>query len=87
MLFARGDTLCNDTTELSVVEFHNILSVAFVVPALKPQESRKSLILQEVLEQIRKDNFYVALPPRLLFMEINRVEPKINKRTFINIQE
>jgi hypothetical protein len=43
MFFARGDTLCNDTTELSVVEFHNILSAAFVVPALKPQESRKSL--------------------------------------------
>ena len=57
MFFARGDTLCNDTTELSVVEFHNILSAAFVVPALKPQESRKSLKPQEVLEQIRKDNF------------------------------
>ena len=39
MFFARGDILCNDTPELSVVEFHNILSAAFVVPALKPQES------------------------------------------------
>ena len=37
MFFARGDILCNDTTELSVVE---LLSAAFVVPALKPQESR-----------------------------------------------
>jgi hypothetical protein len=24
MFFARGDTLCNDTTELSVVEFYNM---------------------------------------------------------------
>ena len=70
MFFARGDTLCNDTTELSVVEFHNILSAAFVVPALKPQESRKSLKPQEVLEQIRKDNFYVAMPPRNLWKSI-----------------
>ena len=70
MFFARGDTLCNDTTESSVVEFHNILSAAFVVPALKPQESRKSLKPQEVLEQIRKDNFYVAMPPRNLWKSI-----------------
>ena len=53
MFFARGDTFCNDTTELSVVEFHNILSAAFVVPALIPQESRK-------------DNLYVTTPPRHL---------------------
>ena len=78
------DTLCNDTTELSVVEFHNILSAAFVVPALKPQESRKYLKPQEVLEQIRKDNFYVAMPPRNLWKS-NRVGPKTNKRTLIKI--
>ena len=34
MFFARRDTFCNDTTELSVVQFHNMLSAAFVVPAL-----------------------------------------------------
>jgi hypothetical protein len=68
MYFTRGDSLCNDTTELSVVEFQNILSAAFVVPALKPQESRKPLKPQEVLEQIRKENFYVAImPPRHLW--------------------
>ena len=77
MFFARGDTLCNDTTELSVVEIHNILLAAFVVPALKPQESRKSLKPQEVLEQIRKDNFYVAMHASTSFMEINRVEQKL----------
>ena len=39
MFFVKGDTIvCNDTTELSVVEFNNILSTAFFVPALKPQE-------------------------------------------------
>ena len=70
MFFARGDTLCNDTTELSVVEFHNILLAAFIVPALKPQESRKSLKPQEVLEQIQKDNFYVAMPPHHLWKVI-----------------
>ena len=88
MFFARGDTLCNDTTELSVVEFHNILSAAFVVPALKPQESRKSLKPQEVLEQKRKDNSYVAMHASTSFMKINRVGPKTNKRTLIlNAQE
>ncbi len=65
-----NDTLCNDTTELSVIEFHNILSAAFFVPALKPQESRKSLKPQEVLEQIRNDNFYVAMPPHHLWNSI-----------------
>ena len=39
MFFTRGVTLCNDSTELNVVEIQNILSAAFVVPALKPQES------------------------------------------------
>ena len=85
MFFARGDTLCNDTTELSVVEFHNILSAAFVVPALKQQESRKSLKPQEVSEQIQKENSYVAMHASTSFMKINRVGPKTNKRTLINI--
>ena len=49
--FARGDTVCNDITELGVVEFQNILLVTFVVPTLKLPESRKSLNPQEVLEQ------------------------------------
>ena len=38
MFFALGGTFCNDTTELSVVDFNNILSAVFFVPALKPQE-------------------------------------------------
>jgi len=53
MFFAKGDTISNNTTELSVVEFNNILSAAFVVPALKPQEgsiqSRKPVKPKEVL--------------------------------------
>ena len=69
-MFARGDTLCNDTTELSVVEFYNVLSAAFVVPALKPQELRKSLEPQEVFEQKRKNDFYVAMPPHNLWKSI-----------------
>jgi hypothetical protein len=43
MFFARGDTLCNDTTELSAVEFHNILSAAFAVPALKSATGIKEI--------------------------------------------
>ena len=71
MFFARGDTtLCNDTTELSVDEFYNILSAAFVVPALKPLESRKALKTQKVLEQIQNGNFYVAIPSRQLWKSI-----------------
>ena len=62
MFFARGDTLCNDTTELSLVEFHKILSAAFVVPALKPQKSWN--------RYGAKDNFYVAMPPRHLWKSI-----------------
>ena len=31
------------TISAACTEYHNILSAAFVVPALKPQESRKSL--------------------------------------------
>jgi hypothetical protein len=50
--------------------FEVALNLLFVVPALKPQESRKSLKPQEVLEQIRKDNFYVAMPPRHLWKSI-----------------
>ena len=74
MFFAKGDTICNDTTELSVVEFNNILSTAFVVPALKPQEgsiqSRKPVKPKEVLEQLEKDNYYVSLPARHLWKSI-----------------
>jgi hypothetical protein len=58
MFFVKGVTICNDTTELSVVEFNNILSAAFVVPALKPQEgsiqSRKPMKPKEVIGTIRK---------------------------------
>ena len=77
MFFAKGDTICNDTTELSVVEFNNILSAAFVVPALKPQESsiqsRKPVKpSNEVLEQLEKDNYFVSLPARHLWKSIGR---------------
>ena len=65
---------CNDTTEVSVVEFNNILSDAFVVAALKPQEgsiqSRKPVKLKEVLEQLEKDNYHVSLPARQ-FLAVN----------------
>jgi hypothetical protein len=64
-----------------------MLLAAFVVFALKPPKSRKSLKPQEVLEQIEKDNFYRAMPPRRSFMEIIRVGPKTNKRTLIKIKE
>ena len=78
MFFAKGDTICNDTTELSVVEFNNILSAAFVVPALKPQESsiqsRKPVKpSNEVLEQLEKEiNDCVSLPARHLWKSIGR---------------
>jgi len=75
MFSAKGDTICNHTTELSVVEFNNNLSAAFVVPALKPQESsiqsRKPVKpSNEVLEQLEKDNYYVSLPARHLWKSI-----------------
>ena len=38
LFFARGNSIYNDTTELSVADFNNILSAVFLVPALKPQE-------------------------------------------------
>jgi hypothetical protein len=77
MIFAKSDTICNDTTELSVVEFNNILSAAFVVPALKPQESsiqsRKPVKpSNEALEQLEKDNYCVSLPARHLWKSIGR---------------
>ena len=54
----QREMICNDTTELSVVEFNNILSDAFVVAALKPQEgsiqSRKPMKPKEVIGTIRK---------------------------------
>ena len=74
MFFAKGDSICNDTTELSVVEFINFLSAAFFVPALKPQKgsirSRKPVKPKEVLEQLEKDNYYVSLPARHLWKSI-----------------
>ena len=69
-----GDTICNDTTELSVIESKNILSAVFVVSALIPQEgsiqSRKPVKPNEVLEQLEKDNYYVSLPARHLWKSI-----------------
>ena len=63
-----------------MVEFNNILSAAFVVPALKLQEgsiqSRKPVKPNEVLEQLEKDNYYVSLPTCTPFMEINWVGTK-----------
>ena len=57
-----------------MVDFNNILSTAFVVPALKPQEgsiqSRKPVKTTEVLEQLEKDNYYVSLPARHLWKSI-----------------
>ena len=83
MFFAKGDTICNDTTELSVLEFNNILSAAFVVLALKPQEgsmqSRKPVKPKEVLEQLEKDNYYVSLPARHLWKSIGG-----NKKCLVN---
>jgi hypothetical protein len=39
MLFASGDYICDEKTGLSVVEHNNILSTAFVVPALAQLQS------------------------------------------------
>ena len=86
MFFARGDTLCNDTTELSVVEFHNILLAAFIVPALKPQESRKSLKPQEVLEQIRKEIIFMLACLHVLYGN-QSAGTKTYKQMLIKIQE
>ena len=84
MFFAKGDTICNDTTELSVVEFNNILSTAFVVPALKPQEgsiqSRKPVKPKEVLEQLEKDNYYVSLPARCIIEgDVEAIKGKVDR--------
>ncbi len=73
MFFARRDTLCNDKTELSVVEFHNmhtygsICCSCFETTGIKEiSETTRS----KFLEQIRKDNFYVAMPPHHLWKSI-----------------
>ena len=81
----QREMICNDTTELSVVEFNNLLSDAFVVAALKPQEgsiqSRKPVKTTEVLEQLEKDNYYVSLPARQ-FLAVNIY---IKSMIYINI--
>ena len=41
MFFAKGDYICDENTGLSVVEHNNILSTAFVVPALPSGTKRK----------------------------------------------
>ena len=64
MFFATGDYICDEKTGLSVVEHNNILSTAFVVPALAPATISKCMSTQETVEAMENTDYYIALPPR-----------------------
>ena len=64
MFFATGDYICDEKTGLSVVEHNNILSTAFVVPALAPATISKCMSTRETAEAMENADYYIALPPR-----------------------
>ena len=64
MFFATGDYICDEKTGLSVVEHNNILSTAFVVPALAPATISKCMSTRGTVEVMENTDYYIALPPR-----------------------
>ena len=64
MFFAKGDYICDENTGLRVVEHNNILSTAFVVPALPPGTNRKCMSSRETISAMENTDYYIALPPR-----------------------
>jgi hypothetical protein len=65
MFFATSDYICDEKTRLSVVEHYNILSTAFVVPALiAPATISKCMSTRENVEAMENTDYYLALPPR-----------------------
>jgi hypothetical protein len=64
MFFATSDYICDEKTGLSVVEHNNILSTAFVVPALAPATISKCKSTRKTVEAMEKTDYYIALPPR-----------------------
>jgi len=64
MFFVTGDYICDEKTGLSIVEHNNILSTAFVVPALAPATISKCMSKRETVEAMENTDYYIALPPR-----------------------
>jgi hypothetical protein len=73
MFFGRVDSFHADPrTSFNVVEFHDILSTAFVVPAIPPlptekptkKQNPKKITPAMSLEQLVVSNSYCSLPPR-----------------------
>ena len=63
--FATGDFICDENTGLSVVEHtNNILSTAFLVPALPPGTYRICMSSRENVSAMENTDYYIALPPR-----------------------
>ena len=58
MCFAKGDYNCEENTGLSVVEHNNILSTAFVVPALPPGTNRKCMSSRETVSAMENTDYY-----------------------------
>ena len=63
MFFATGDYICDEKTGLSVVEHNNILSTAFVVPALAPATINRCISTQETVEAMENTDYFIPMTP------------------------
>jgi len=56
-------SICDEKTGLSVVEHNNILSTAFVVPALAPATINRCISTQETVESMENTDYFIPMTP------------------------
>jgi hypothetical protein len=74
MFFGRGDYMSTGDSCCYVVDIESILSTAFVVPCIPPDQSSKigsrAMTPTHSLERLESSQYYVALPPRTQWKNI-----------------
>ena len=74
MFFGRGDYMSTGDSSCYVVDMESILSTAFVVPCIPPDQSArtgsKAMTPAQSLEKLESSKYYVALPPRTQWKNI-----------------
>ena len=74
MFFGRGDYMSTGDSCCYVVDMESILSTAFVVPCIPPDQSArtgsKAMTPAQSLEKLESSKYYVALPPRTQWKNI-----------------
>ena len=74
MFFGRGDYMSTGDSCCYVVDIESILSTAFVVPCIPPDQSARigsrAMTPAQSLEKLESSQYYVALPPRTQWKNI-----------------